>query len=170
MKVFQLIMKLLFAYDSEMLMVLQYLNLIVSEPPLAKYPLITNVVKVFWRKNTPARCQLLTNASYAMHLSSLASQEKLRSIRKLISQEQNILFQVYKTKLYQFLVVITVATLLAALLSVLAKDDTQVINCIYYGVLAIACSYIIYHANRTLLQIEKYDAYKNFMNLAEYQD
>ncbi|WP_144405753.1 hypothetical protein [Aliterella atlantica] len=163
-------MKLLFTYDLEMVTVLQYLNFIQSELPLAKYPLASNTVKVFLQKKTASRRQLLKNASYAMHLSSLASQEKLRSFRKLISQEQNILFQAYKTKLYQFLAIVTVVTLLAALLSILAKDNTQAINGIYYSILAIACSYVIYHADRILIQIEKYDTYKNLIKLAEYQD
>lgn len=132
-------MKLLFAYDSEMVLVVRYLNLICSELPLSKYPLATNIVKVFVQQKARTCCQLLKNASYAMHLNSLASREKLRSFRRLISQEQHILFQRYKTKLYQFIVIITVATLMAVTLNAVAKDYAQVINCLYYSVLAIAC-------------------------------
>lgn len=163
-------MKLLFAYDFEMLTILQYLRLISSELPLTKYPLATNIIKIFARSKTPTRCYLLKNASYAIHLSSLASIEKLRSFRKLISQEQNILFQEDQTKLQQFLKILTIATLAAAILNAVAKDYAQAITAIYNVILAIACSYIIYHANKALLQIEKFEVYKKLVKLAEFQD
>lgn len=162
-------MKLLFACDSEMLTVLRYLNIIRSELPVNKYPLISSIMQLFLSSKTPTRCQVFKDALYATHLNSLVSKEKLSAFRKLISKEQNLLFQAYKKKLYQTIGLIAVATLVAVVLSVVVENN-QIVNYAYKGLLAIACSYIIYQGNRTLLEIDKYDAYKQIVKLAEYQD
>lgn len=162
-------MKLLFACDSEMLTILRYLNIIHSELSLNKYPLASSVIQLFLLRKTPNCCQVFKDAVYATHLNSLASKEKLRAFRKLISREQNLLFQTYKKKLYQTIGLIAVATLVAVVLNVVVENN-QLVNYTYKGVLAIACSYIIYHGNKTLIGIDKFDAYKKLVKLAEFQD
>lgn len=162
-------MKLSFACDSEMLIILQYLNLISPELLVNKYPLASNILRVFLPSKASARSQIFNNAIYAMHLNNIASKEKLHSFRKLISKEQNLLFQDYNRKLYQTIGVIAVATLVTVILST-ALDNSKVVNYSYNAVLAIACSYIVYHGNRTLLEIDKYDGYKKLLKLAQYQD
>lgn len=162
-------MKLLFACDSEMLSVLRYLHLISPELQFSKYPLASNVMQVFLPGKISNRCRIFTDAIYATHLNSLASKEKLRAFRKLISREQNLLFQAYKKKLCQTIGLIAVATLVAVILSV-AVENNQIVNYSYKGVLAIACLHIIYRGNQTLREIDKFDAYKRLIKLAEFQD
>lgn len=162
-------MKLLFACDSEMLTILRYLNIIRSELPVNKYPLASSIIQLFFLSRSSNRCQVFKDAVYATHLNNIASKEKLHSFRKLISKEQNMLFQAYTKKLYQTIGLIAVATLVVVILS-LVVENNQIINYTYNGLLAIACSYIIYHGNRTLLEIDKFDAYKRLVKLAEFQD
>lgn len=162
-------MKLLFACDWEMLNILRYLNLIYPELKVAKYPLVSNIIQLLLPSKIFTRCRTFSDAIYATHLNSLASKEKLRAFRNILAKEQNILFQGYQQKLYQTIGVIAVSTLVAGILSVV-ESNKQIVSVIYNGVLAIACSYIIYHGNRTLLEIDKYDAYSNLVKLAEFQD
>lgn len=152
-----------------MLSVLRYLHLISPELHLSKYPLAYNIMQMFLPDKTSNRCQLFNDAIYSTHLKSIASKEKLRALRNLLAKEQNLLFQCYKLKLFQTIGLIAVATLVAVILSV-AVENNQIVNYIYKGVIAIACSYIIYHSNQTLLEIDKYDAYKKLVKLAEFQD
>lgn len=152
-----------------MLIILQYLNLISPELLLNKYPLASSILQVFLPSKTSTHCRIFEDAIYATHLNSLVSKEKLRSFRKLISKEQNLLFEAYKKKFYQTAGLITVTTLVTVILSVVVENN-QMVNYSYKGVLAIACLHIIYHGNRTLLKIDKYDAYKRLVKLAEFQD